>query len=300
MEYNVQRISPFHNFAVTGVSYIGNPKPHTAMYITVKVGELIKNLEGIWDCLIFAESGLVVPADILSRNCFIFTDFPQRDYARFANDFYVEWFTAERKRKYTYTDGGYYIGENVSIGLDAYIEPGCLIGHDVVIGDHVRILSGTIIKKAVIGDDVLMNENGVIGAFGFTMAEDENGNRFRIPTLGRVCIGNYVEIGACDNISCGSGGDTIIEDYVKLDALIHIGHDVYLGKNVEITAGSIIGGFARLEDHSYVGINASVRNRISLGKNSIIGMGATVTKSVESGMTVAGNPAGQLTKRNKV
>lgn len=291
MEYNVHHISSQHDFAISGVSYIGNPKSHTAMFVTKKVEYLLNNMDGCFNCLIFVEKGISVPPYILNCNCIVFSDNPQREYAKFVNDLYNEYVIEERRRRYTQTQEGYYVGENVIIGKNAYIEPACFIGHNVLIGNNACILSGAVIKKSSIGDDILVGENAVIGAMGFTMTEDENGNKLRMPTLGNVCIGNNVEIGVHDNISCGSGGDTIIEDFVKLDALVHIGHDVYLGKNVEITAGSVIGGFTRLENNAYIGVNASVRNRINIGQNSIVGMGATVTRSVEPNITVVGNPA---------
>lgn len=261
---------------------------------------MLNNLYGMSSCLVFAEKGISVDADIMQNNCFVFSDCPQREYARFANDLYTAWLENEKKRNYEYTREGYYRGENVKIGSHAYIEPGCLIGHDVIIGDNALILSGAVIKKAVIGNNVVINEKAVVGAFGFTMTEDEYGHKFRIPTLGSVRIGNEVEIGAQDNISCGSGGDTVIDDYVKLDALVHIGHDAHLGENVEITAGSIIGGFAEVGRGAYIGINSSVRNRIAVGKNSVIGMGSTVTKSVKSDVTVLGNPAKLFVKDEQI
>ena len=91
-------------------------------------------------------------------------------------------------------------------------------------------------------------------------------------------------------------GDTVFEDYVKLDALIHTGHESWLGKNTEITADGIISGFVKMEEHSYLGVNSTVKNRINLGRNCIIGMGANVTKSVPDNCTVAGNPAKPLVK----
>lgn len=165
------------------------------------------------------------------------------------------------------------------------------------IGDNARIYAGSVIKNSIIGNNVIVNEKAVIGANGFTMANDEDGNKIRIYSLGKVIIGNDVEIGTNDNISRGSGGDTIIEDSVKLDALIHIGHDVHLHKNVEITAGAVIGGFVDAQEGAYVGINAVVRNRVTLGSNSFIGMGATVTKSVNNGVIVVGNPAKPFDKK---
>lgn len=291
VNFNVCHISEQYNFVVNGVSYIGNPQPHTAMFASKKAEKLLANLYGVSSCLVFVEKGILVDEEIMRHNCFVFSDCPQREYARFANGLYTEWLTKEKKRNYEYTKDGYYRGENVKIGLNSYIEPGCLIGHDVSIGDNAVIMSGAVIKKSTIGNNVIINEKAAIGTFGFTMTEDECGHKLRIPTLGNVQIGNEVEIGAYDNISCGSGGDTIIDDYVKLDALVYIGHDAHLCENVEITAGSIIGGFANVECEAYIGINSSVRNRITVGKNSIIGMGSTVTKSVKNDVTVLGNPA---------
>lgn len=266
------------------------------MFLTKKVEKLLENLKGTEQCLVFAENGIAVEPSIQKNHCFLFSDNPQRAYAEFANMLYTIRLEKERNMQYTLTQGGYYLGENARIGSDAYIEPGCLIGHNVVIGNNARIFSGSIIKNAVIGDHFLSNEHAVTGAFGFTMAEDAGGNKFRIPTLGKVIIGDWVEIGAHDNISCGSGGDTRIEDYVKIDALVHIGHDVHLHRNTEITAGGIIGGFVEMEERAYTGINASIRNRITVEKNSLVGMGAVVTKNVMEHMTVVGNPAHGIRK----
>ena len=97
---------------------------------------------------------------------------------------------------------------------------------------HVEQKGLQILEDAVIGDNFVACEDSTIGTNGFTMTEDESGNKFRIPTLGKVVIGNNaaVEIYSLTNISCGSAGNTIIEDNVKIDSLVHIGHDAYLGE----------------------------------------------------------------------
>ncbi|MCM1236705.1 MAG: hypothetical protein NC489_42055 [Ruminococcus flavefaciens] len=269
---------------------------NTAMYVTKKVDYLIKNLEHFQNCLVFAEEGIEVPDRLREGNCFVFCKNPKLSYARLANYFAEEKRNVDSIRKYKMIDVGYYIGENVQIGADAYIEPNCLIGHDVVIGANAVILSGSTIKNAIIGDNFFCNENAVIGASGFTMCEDENGNKYRIPTLGKVIIGNYVEIGACDNISAGGCGDTVIEDYVKIDALVHIGHDVHIHKNAELPAGTIVGGFSDIGEGAYIGINSSIKNRILVGNHSMVGMGSNVTRNVEAKKTVVGNPAREYIK----
>ena len=291
MKLNASRVVPEKHFDIIGMSYIGAPRSNTAMFITKKVEHLLSALKDVTECLVFAEEGVNVSQNLKDSHAFHFSKAPQLAYARFAALFAWARFEEEKKLKFNLMPGGFYVSSDVVVPSDAYIEPGCVIGPDVQIGKNARILTGTVIRRTTIGNDFIANEYAVIGANGFTMAEDESGNKFRIPTLGRVIIGNDVEIGAHDNISCGSGGDTIIDDHTKIDALVHLGHDVHLHNNVEITAGSIIGGFDDLGNHAYVGINAVLRNRITVGDNAIIGMGSTVTKSVDANITVAGNPA---------
>ena len=297
MDINVSRYSDEHCFAVSGASYIGAPRSNTAMFVTKKVGHLAEALRGERECLVFAETGLDIPADILKAHCFVFSDNPQYAYAKFTEDFYTE----EEKRHmaigYDQLPGGAFISKSAKIGPGAMIEPGVIIGPEVVIGENARIYAGAVIKHAIIGDNVIINEKAVVGANGFTMAEDESGNKIRIWSLGRVIIGDDAEIGAHDNISRGSGNDTVIEDHVKIDALIHIGHDVHLHRNVEITAGAVIGGFVDAKEGAYIGINAVVRNRISLGAHSFTGMGAVVTKTVADDVTVIGNPAREYERK---
>lgn len=291
MRFNISQLYPEYDIYIEGASYIGKPKEHTAMYVSKKVEYLVENLENYKNCLVFAENEVEVPDDIMRNNCFVFSRNPQLEYARFANIFVSEKQKQDAKRRYILTEMGYYLGENVTIGSNASIEPGCIIGHDVAIGNNARILAGSVIKNATIGDNFLCNEKAVIGSSSFTMTEDEEGNKYRIPTLGCVSIGDFVEVGAFDNICAGASGNTVIEDYVKLDALIHIGHEAHLCKNVELTAGTIVGGFATLGEGSYAGINSCIKNRIPIGNCSIIGMGATVIREVQENTTVAGNPA---------
>lgn len=299
MLYNVNGISKEYNFFITGASYAGDPQDHTMMYISRKLGHLVHMLSGRKECLVFLDTGIEIPEELKKDNCFIITDNPQYAYAKFANRLAGEQKKREAEWGYSLTEGGYYVGNNVTIGMNACIEPGVLIGHNVVIGNHAAIMAGSVIKHAEIGDYFLCNENAVIGDYSFTMAEDDLGNKYRIPALGKVIIGNYVEVGACNDIAIGACGDTILEDYVKLDGLVHIGHEAHLHRNTEVTAGAVVAGFVEIGDHSYIGINSSIKNRIYLGENCVIGMGANVTKSVEAGITVTGNPAAPFRKGNK-
>lgn len=297
-ELNLHILKEERGMEISSASYIGSPNNSTVMFITKKVEHLLCNLQYTEGCLIFTESTIDVPDNLRKKNLFIFTDAPQKEYAQFVEEIAIQREKRNSNRKYTLAKEGYYIGESVSIGEGSLIEPLCFIGHDVVIGKNARIKSGARIKNAVIGDDFIAGENCIIGTDGFTMTDDEDKNKIRIPTLGKVIIGNHVEIGGLTNVSSGSGENTVIEDHVKIDALVHIGHDVHLSKNVEIPAGAIIGGFVNMEEGAYVGINAVLRNRITLGRNSFVGMGAVVTKNVPEDTMVVGNPAKPLIKNS--
>ncbi len=294
MKYNIGVKFKDYNFYIEGASYAGAPRNNTMMYISKKVEGLLNNLYDKSECLVFIEKSIDVPEELKVNNCFVFTDNPQYEYAKFANEYNFEQMKQDKLRRYSLSEQGYYLGENVKIGKNVYIEPQVLIGHDVEIGDNAVILTGAVIKNSIIGDGFLCNEKAIVGANGFTMAEGSG--KIRIPSLGRVIVGNNVEIGTNDNISRGSAGDTVIEDGAKIDALVHIGHDVIVRKNAEIVAGSIVGGFADIGENAFLGINSSIRNRRIIGSNTIIGMGAVVTKQVQNDVTVIGNPAKKLQK----
>ena len=291
MKIDVSRYSKEHSFEVDGVSYIGAPRSGTAMFVTRKVGGMVLALKDAERCLVFVQNGIEVPEEILEKHCFVFSENPQAEYARLTQLLH----DAEEKEmasaSFAVSAEGAHISSTSKIGDDTRIGPGAVIGPGVVIGSHCRILAGAVISHAVIGDHVTVGEAAVIGTGAFTMAQDENGDRIRIHSLGRVIIGDHAEIGAQDSISRGSGSDTRIDDHVKIDALVYVGHDVHLHRNAEVASRVSIGGFTQVGEGTYIGLGAAVRNRVTLGAGCFIGMGAVVTKPVDAGVTVAGVPA---------
>lgn len=292
MEYRNYQIQD-----IVGVSYIGEPVSHTAMYVTKKAGGLLENLEKAEHCLVFCDASITLPDKIQKKHLIIKSVNPQLDYVRYVEALVKAREKQQKNRKYSITEYGCHFGENVMIGKNAVIEPLCLIDHDVVIGDNAKIRTGCKIRNAVIGDYFTANENAVIGSSGFTITHDEEGNLLRIPNLGKVVIGDHVEVGALADLSVGTAGNTVIGDFVKIDACVHIAHDVKIKNNVELTSGTMLGGFVTIENDVFVGVNASLRNRIVIGEHSVIGMGSVVTKQIAPYSTVVGNPAGPLVKK---
>lgn len=280
-------------YSVRGASYVGFPEDGTMMYVTEKVNYLIEILKGHEGCVCFVDKSVQVPADIQKTNEIIICDNAAYEYSKCAEKIADK---ADADKKYMLTEGGYYLGEGVKIGRNARIEPGCLIGHGVIIGDNALLLSGCKIKNAIIGNDFICNENAVVGGFSFTLTKDDEGNLYRTPSLGGVIIGNHVEVGVCNDISRGACGDTIIDDYVKLNAQVHIGHESHVHSNVTVSAGAVIAGFVDVYEHGYLGVNSCVKNRIEIGKGTKIGMGAVVSKSLPEDVTAIGNPARTFNK----
>lgn len=294
MKCTIENYKELIDFEVEGVSYIGKPRSNTAMYVTRKVSNLICNLEGISKCLVFAENGIEVQENILESNCFVFSDSPQLDYARYTTELQKRIISQNSTRKMELSSKGYYVGENVSIGKNTVIEPLCYIGHDVVIGDDCYIMAGSIVKNAFIGNGCILGENCVVGSYGFTMTTDESGRNIRIPTLGKVIIEDNVEIGNHNNICSGSGGDTVIRHNAKLGPIIELGHDVEIGPNCEITAGSVIAGYVSIGENTFVGLGSTIKNRKTIGSHVHVGMGSVVTTSIKDNRSVFGNPAKKI------
>lgn len=150
----------------------------------------------------------------------------------------------------------------------------------------------SIINDCVeIGKNVRIGPNCTIGFEGFGFEPDKEGIYHRFPHVGKVILGDNVEIGANTCIDRGALEDTIIGEGTKIDNLVHVAHNVRIGKNCMIIALTCLGGGVVIGDGAYVGIGSSVRNQITIGEKAFIGMGAVVVKDVDPGITVIGNPA---------
>lgn len=174
-----------------------------------------------------------------------------------------------------------YIGNNVVIGED------CKIGNDTVISDRA-----VIVQKCIIGNNCVIEPGVTIGVDGFAYERDKKTLELeRFPHIGGVRIGDNVEICANSSIARGSISDTVIGDGTKLDALVHVAHNVIIGSNCELTAGTIIGGSTIIGDTSWMGLNCTLKNKIKIGNKVIVGAGACVIHDVPDEDIVAGVPA---------
>ena len=291
MKFNVIELDKKYDFEITGSSFIGNPVDGTVLFITDKVRNLLSNINGHRNCLVFADSTIDIPDEFKENNCFILCEDAQNEYGIFARKISAVEKKLQRSRKYTTTPEGYIIGENTVIGENAYIEKGCLIDHDVVIGKNAEILFGSVIRNATIGDNFCCAENCVIGTEPYFYAGEP---KYKIPAFGKVIIGNNVEFGSNVIIEKGFNSDTVIKDGVKLDANVSLGHDDILEEDVQMTCGATLAGMVTVGARTYIGLNATVKQRLNIGKDALVGMGAVVVSNVKAETKVFGNPAKKL------
>ena len=170
-----------------------------------------------------------------------------------------------------------------------------IIGNDCIIGANTHIQKGSII-----GNRVIIRSNVTIGNWGFGFVKDEKGNNINFPHYGSVVIEDDVQIGSSTCVDRGSLGDTIIKKGVKIDNLVHVAHNVVIGENSLIIACTMIGGSTSIGDNCWVAPSVTLRNGITIGENSTLGMGCLVTKDIPANVTVTGSPAILLDEYKKL
>ncbi|WP_041657227.1 UDP-3-O-(3-hydroxymyristoyl)glucosamine N-acyltransferase [Azoarcus sp. KH32C] len=176
---------------------------------------------------------------------------------------------------------GVAIGPDVSIGEGVVIGPGCSVGRGAKIGAGTRLYGNvTIYHECVIGDDCIVHSGAVIGADGFGFARERDGNWVKIPQVGRVVIGDRVEVGANTTIDRGALDDTVIADGVKLDNQIQIAHNVRIGENTAIAGCVGVAGSTTIGARCMIGGQAGIIGHLRIADDVVVSSGTLVTKSI--------------------
>ncbi len=183
------------------------------------------------------------------------------------------------------------IEDNVIIGKHTEIHAGSYIGHSVKIGDNSVIYNHCSISYALIGSFTVIHTGVRIGQDGFGFAMGPKGHKY-VRQLGRVIIGNDVNIGANTTIDRGAGPDTIIEDGVRIDNLIQIGHNAKIGQGSVIVGQAGVAGSATIGKGVVIGGQSGITGHVNVGDGAIITGGSGVDKDVKPGEILAsGIPA---------
>lgn len=243
-------------------------------------------------------SALIVPAALeaaaSARGACIVSDDPYLYFARL-----TQWWRAThaavaepRIHPQALVDPGASVGEGVDVGPFCVIEAGAKVAAGVRMGAHCTVGAGasigadtrlapnvTLGEQCHVGERCVLHAGVVIGADGFGFAPHK-GQWIKIEQLGAVRIGNDVEIGANTCIDRGALNDTVIEDGVKLDNLIQIGHNVHIGAHSAMAGCVGVAGSATVGAHCTVGGGAIVLGHLTLADGVNISAGTVVTRSI--------------------
>ena len=190
------------------------------------------------------------------------------------------------------------VEKSSTIGKDVYIGPHCYIGNNVKIGDKTKILANVCIYgKAQIGSNSVILSNTTIGieCFSFYFDADEF---CHFPHLGSVLIGDNVWIGSNCTVEKSQIDQTIIEDHVKIDDIVHVGHNSIVKKAAQITAGSVISGRAKIGKGCWIAPNSVIDAGCEIGDGCIVGTASLVMSNFPKNSVIAGSPA-RLLKKTK-
>jgi UDP-3-O-[3-hydroxymyristoyl] glucosamine N-acyltransferase len=181
------------------------------------------------------------------------------------------------------------------IGQNARIGDGVGIGEYSVIGDHVVIGAGTqiahhvvIAENTAIGRRCVVKSHAVIGEPGFGFDFEPDGRPVRIPHVGRVVVGDDVEIGTGVTVCRATMGETRVGDHVKIDDHVHIAHNCRVDANTVITAGAVLSGSVGVGESAWLGPNSTITQKVHIGRRAFVGVGALVTRDVPDDTVLSG------------
>jgi UDP-3-O-[3-hydroxymyristoyl] glucosamine N-acyltransferase len=235
------------------------------------------------------------------------SDEPYKAYALAAQAFYPARSIIPHRSPSALIDPTATVPEDCDIGSNAVIEQGvrlgrrCRVGANTVIaagvevGDDCRIGPNVTLSHCVIGSRVILHPGVRIGQEGFGFASDPAGP-VKVPQLGRVLIGDDVDIGANTTIDRGSGPDTVIGSGSMIDNLVQIGHNVILGRCCVLAGQVGISGSTRLDDFVMVGGQGGLAGHLHIGRGVRIAAKSGIMRDIPAGETVCGSPAVPLTE----
>lgn len=185
---------------------------------------------------------------------------------------------------------GAVVGPGVVIGSRSRVLAQALVGSGVVLGADCTVASNATVVQAHLGDRVVIHSGVRIGQDGFGYAMGPQGH-LKVPQIGRVVIGDDVEVGANSTIDRGANRDTTIGSGTKIDNLVQIGHNCRIGRHCVIVANVGISGSSELGDFAVIGGAAGITGHVRVGAGAQVAGMSGVVEDVPDGQAYAGFPA---------
>ena len=292
-DINVSGVSEIQNSLPGTITFLGNPKYKQFLTETQAEAIFVSNED-----YLNGKNGIVVsnPQLAMARTLKLF--FPEKSIEPSIHKSAVIDSTAS-VGKNIFIDAGVVIKSGASIADNAIIGANVVIGNGAVIGTHCSLKPNvTIYHNVIIGDNCIIHSGTAIGFDGFGYVPEYNIHE-KIPQTGNVVIGNDVEIGSNCAIDRATIGVTSIGDMTKIDNLVHIAHNVKVGKGCLITAGFAVAGSTEIGDYCTFAGQVGIAPHVKIGSNSVFAAKSGVTKSLEGGKIYAGFPAREIREHNK-
>jgi len=179
-----------------------------------------------------------------------------------------------------------------TIDATARIGPYCIIGARCTIGERTVIHNHVTLHRDVhIGSDCVLWSHCVLGEDGYGIERNAGALQKRLPHFGGVVVGKGVHIGNFSAIAGGTLDPTCVGDGTMIDNLVHIAHNVQIGMNCQVIACAEVSGSVVIGNNATIAPNATVIQKIEIGENSLLGIGAVATKSIPANVVAAGVPA---------
>jgi UDP-3-O-[3-hydroxymyristoyl] glucosamine N-acyltransferase len=197
------------------------------------------------------------------------------------------------------------IEDGVRIGEGTRLYPGCFVGKGSVIGSRCVLFPRvTLYERTQLGERVRLHAGVVLGADGFGYAPRREDGKVvgheKIYHVGRVVVGNDVEIGANTCVDRGTIGDTIICDMAKVDDQVMIGHNCRLDVGAVVCGNAGLAGRAKIGKFVYIGGMAGIGNDVEIGDGAMVGALSVVPADVAPGVAVLGVPARPAREHNRI
>ncbi len=188
-------------------------------------------------------------------------------------------------------EAGAVIQSGAQVGEGVLVGPGCVVGRDVQLGAYTRLEAGAVVVAGTrCGARCRIGPGAVVGSAGFGYAPTPDGWQ-AIPQVGVVVLEDDVEVGANTTVDRATLGRTLVGQGVKLDNLVHVGHNVVLGKGTVIVAQSGVSGSTEVGEGVQIGGQVGLVGHLKIGDGARIGAGSGVRKDIPAGQTQSGAPA---------
>jgi UDP-3-O-[3-hydroxymyristoyl] glucosamine N-acyltransferase len=286
-DHIIEGVATLHNAQPNQISFLSNPKYRSELDHT-RAGAVVLSEQYLEDC----------PTNALAA------EDPYLAYARIASVFEPAHAPDSGVHPSAVVSPEAEVGDGVSIGPNAVIAAACKIGDrstvgaGTVIGPNCSVGRActlhpnvTLVRNVSLGDRVILHPGCVLGADGFGIAFDKSGGRWeKVPQLGGVRLGNDCEVGANSAIDRGAIEDTVLEDDVRVDNLVQIGHNVHIGAHTAIAGSVGIAGSTSIGRYCMLAGKVGISGHLTIADKTTIAGGSNVMRNIdEPGLTWDGN-----------